>query len=337
MIRYDEIKTVEIEASSHCNAACPLCPRNVFGYPYNNGYTPTHLTLEQIKFIFEERFVKQLTDIVFEGNLGDPLMNPELTDIVAYFKTINSAITIKVFTNASLGTSKIWEKLASLKVTVVFAIDGLEDTHILYRRKTSWVKIIENAKLFISKGGNACWKMIRFDHNQHQIDACREMAYELGFKRFELVDHGRNAGPVFDNDGNLEYVLGNWQGETSLAKIMDTIQNGDILIEDISDKPKTDINCMAIENQSIYVSAIGEVYPCCFMGFNPTTFGHGTWHQPVNSQIKDLLKKNNALKYKLSECIEWFETIPSKWKLETFEKGKLIICNQHCGVCQKKN
>lgn len=330
MIDYYKIKSVEIEASSYCNAACPLCPRNVFGYPYQNGYTPTHLTLENTTHIFDFDFIKQLEKITFEGNLGDPLMNPQLLEIISFFKEVNDNLEIDVYTNASLGTTKFWESLAKQGVQLFFAIDGMEDTHSIYRRGTDFKKIISNANIFISAGGNAVWKMIKFDHNKHQIDECHSIADLLGFKKFIVVDHGRNAGPVFDKNGNLEYVLGTWKGETDLTKILDIIQHGDILIEDIDDVPTNSIDCAAIENQSIYISAVGEVYPCCFMGFNPNSFGHGTWHQPVNAQIKNLISKNNALQYSLKECIEWFEKIPSCWNKKDFNSGRLIVCNQHC-------
>ena len=330
MIDYYKIKSVEIEASSYCNAACPLCPRNVFGYPYQNGYTPTHLTFENIKHIFDVSFIKQLDKIAFEGNLGDPLMNPQLLEIISFLKEINVNLEIDVCTNASLGTQKFWESLARLQVKVIFALDGTENTHHLYRRGTDFNKIIANAKIYIDAGGDATWKMIKFDHNKHQINECQSMADSLGFKKFIVVDHGRNTGPVFDKNGDLEYVLGNWKGETKLTKILDTIQHGDILIEDINSVTNNNVWCPAMFDQSIYISAIGEVYPCCFMGFNPTTFGHGTWHQPVNAQIKNLLKNNNALKFSLKECIEWFEKIPSCWNKTDFKNGRLIVCDQHC-------
>jgi MoaA/NifB/PqqE/SkfB family radical SAM enzyme len=335
MIDYYKIKSVEIEASSYCNAACPLCPRNVFGYPYQNGYTPTHLTLAQIKKIFNESFIKQLESLNFEGNLGDPLMNPELLEIIKFFKDLNPKINVTISTNGSLQSENFWKNLANLNVEVIFGIDGLEDTHKIYRRNTNWHKIITNAKIYIEHKGYAIWKMIKFDHNKHQIEQCEKLSKDFEFQNFILVDHGRNVGPVFDSTGTLEYVLGNYQGETDLSKIMDTILNGDILIEDIWDKPKKHVSCKAIENKGIYISAIGEVYPCCYMGFNPNTFGHGTWHQSVNNQIKNLLKKNNALEYSLEECIEWFNQIPNCWNKTTFELGRLIICDHNCGTIQK--
>jgi len=327
MILYNNIRHVELEISSYCNANCPLCPRNLFGYPYNTGYTAKHLTLAEVKQILDPKFISQLDSVTFEGNYGDPLMNPELLDIVDY---INKPI--KIFTNASMQTKTFWEKLAKAKTTVYFALDGLSDTHSIYRQKTDYNKIIANATAFINAGGSAVWKMIKFDHNEHQIIDCEKLSKQLGFKKFILVDHGRNSGPVFDDQGNLTRVLGDFKGSTELEHYIDIIDNGDMFIEDIWDKPKNNISCQTINGKSIYISSEGEVYPCCFLGFNPRKYGKGRWHQPVNAQIVELLKPNNALERPLQECIEWFNNIPACWNKKTYEDGRLIVCDVSCGI-----
>ena len=327
MLQLKDIKHVELELSSYCNAACPLCPRNLFGYEeIDLGYIKKHLTLAEVKKIFSKDFLKQIKYFTFEGNLGDPLMNLELLSIIEYLNK-----PIDIYTNASLQTEKFWKSLATFPVTVYFAIDGLEDTHSIYRRNTDYNKILKNAKTFIAAGGNAIWKMIRFDHNQHQIMAAENLSKLLGFSSFALTDHGRNSGPVFDRSGNLERVLGNFSGSTELSHYIDIIQNGDMFIEDVNNTPMQQINCKSIDNNSIYIASTGDVYPCCFMGFSPHTYGHGRWHQPVNKQISALAVKNNALEYTLEECIEWFNSIPSCWNKKTFEDGLLIVCDASCG------
>lgn len=326
MIELQDIKHVEVELSSYCNARCPLCPRNLFGYPYNTGYTEKHLTLENIKQIFTKRFIEQLDEITFEGNYGDPLMNPELLDIVDYLN-----IPIRIHTNASLQTKKFWQSLAQRPVKVYFALDGLADTHTIYRQNTDFDKIIANATTFINAGGVATWKMIQFDHNKHQIEECKQLSMELGFSDFQLVGHGRDTGPVFDDAGNLTRVMGNFTGSTDLQHYIDIIETGDMLTEDIWDTPKNHISCDSVNRNSIYISSEGEVYPCCFMGFNPRKYGKGRWHQPVNKQIAEILEPNNALEQPLQDCIKWFNKIPACWKQSTFETGRLIVCDASCG------
>lgn len=326
MLRYEDVRHIELELSSHCNASCPLCPRNLFGHSYNNGYPVRHLTLADVKHIISKDLINQIDYFTFEGNFGDPLMNPELIDIVSYLEK-----PIKIMTNGGIQTNKFWRELARYPVEVFFGIDGLSGVHEIYRVGTKFERVIENAKTFIDAGGTAIWKFIRFDHNAHQINECKKLSEELGFKRFQIVDHGRNKGPVFDNNGHLVRVIGNFTGNTSISHYKDIIDNGDMFIEDIDDKPKNNIVCSSLKNSSIYVTSDGEIYPCCFMGFSPRTYGKGRWHQPVNKQIKDLLEDNNALKKPLKDCMEWFDNIPGCWNKKSFEEGRLIVCDAACG------
>jgi hypothetical protein len=136
---------------------------------------------------------------------------------------------------------------------------------------------------------------------------------------------------VFDDSGNLTRVLGDFTGSTELEHYIDVIENGDMFVEDLWDKPKNKVACKTIKDSSIYISSEAEVYPCCFMGFNPRKYGKGRWHQPVNEQINELLEPNNALKRPLQECIEWFNKIPACWNKTTFEDGRLIVCDNACG------
>ena len=334
MISYDQIREVHLEISSLCNARCPLCPRNFRGYPYNDGYVEANLTLDNAKHIFTSTFLKQLNRININGNFGDAVMNPETPDIIEYFRSQNKNLIINISTNASARDKSFWQRLAQAKVNVLFCLDGLEDTHHLYRQNTNWKTIIKNAKIFISAGGIAVWKMIHFDHNQHQIDDCKKLAKQLGFTDFELVDHGRDSGPVYDKQGNLLHILGNYQGETRFEILFHKKKTDMVLLEDIAPHliqyPK--ITCYTKQARSIYISSIGDVYPCCYMGFNPKTYGKGEYHEAVNAQIAPLIFKNNALEYSLDECIQWFSHVEKSWAKDTFEDGRLVCCNDNCGV-----
>lgn len=333
MISHDLIREVHLEISSLCNARCPLCPRNFRGYPYNDGYVEANLSLDSAKHIFTPKFLSQLKRININGNYGDAVMNPNTPDIVEYFRSHNKDLIIDISTNGSARDEIFWRRLALAGVCVSFCLDGLEDTHHLYRQNTSWSTILINANTFISAGGQAIWKMIRFEHNLHQIEACKSLAKKLNFSDFQLVDAGRNSGPVYDKHGNLLHVLGNYQGETNFEILFHKKRTDMVLLEDIIPyvNPKNNIDCYTKREKSIYISSTGDVYPCCFMGFNPKTYGKGEYHQAVNAQISPLVSKNNALEYSLDECIQWFNGVEESWTKDTFENGRLVCCNDNCG------
>ena len=64
-------------------------------------------------------------------------------------------------------------------------MDGMEDTHKLYRRKTSHAKLCENIKAFTDAGGSCHVYMTTFEHNKHQIEEVKELSRKLGAKAFK--------------------------------------------------------------------------------------------------------------------------------------------------------
>lgn len=333
MIEYANIRDVHLEISTLCNAACPLCPRNFRGYPYNDGYPELNFALSHAHKIFDTEFLKQLTGIRINGNYGDIVMNPEAVEIVRYFRKHNKTLAIDISTNGSARNQNFWQNLAELDAHVLFCLDGLEDTHHLYRQNTVWSTVIKNAKTYIAAGGRATWKFVKFDHNVHQLDACRQMSKDLGFIGFQSVDHGRNIGPVFDRYGNHTHVIGKYSGTTEFNVLFHKKQTDEVLLEDITDVriPKKSISCSAIKLQSIYIAANGDISPCCWTGFYPQTYGSGEYLQAVNAQLKPLSVKNNALEHSLEECIQWFNNIKQKWDIDSYENGRLVVCDDNCG------
>jgi MoaA/NifB/PqqE/SkfB family radical SAM enzyme len=327
MIKIDQIRALHIELSSRCNARCPMCMRNYRGVDFNGGYPLTELSLSDIQHIFPSDFLKQINRINFNGNLGDFSLASDALEIVEYFLS-NSTAKIQIETNGSTRSTAWWQKLNNHRIEVLFALDGLKDTHSLYRQDTDWEKIIDNAVALIQAGGNAVWKFIPFKHNQHQFDSCQTLSRQLGFSDFIVRDHGRNQGPVFTRNGEFSHWLGDAQPD---------IPDANNLIEDhvtwFDHKKKipwvddnAQIDCGHIKQKEIYIAADGSVYPCCYLGFFPKTM-----HQPGNSQFKDLVKENNALEYSLEHCIDWFEQVEKTWTLPSVAQGKLYMCVSACG------
>jgi sulfatase maturation enzyme AslB (radical SAM superfamily) len=290
------------------------------------------MSLSQAQQIFQPEFLKQLNQVYINGNFGDAVMNPDTVAIVEYFKLHNPRLHISISTNGGARDRDFWQSLASARVAVDFCIDGIDEVHSLYRQNTMYSTVIKNAKIFIEAGGYAVWKMIDFDHNRHQQDQARKLSQELKFRRFSLVDHGRNQGPVFDKNKNLVHVMGNpletnfevlWKNRTRDTVILEDITNGHI---------PAPISCQVKKEKSLYVTSVGEVYPCCFLGFSPRTYGHGNYHAVGNSQLNKLIGGNNALERSLADCISWFDKIVDTWKIPTFEQGRLVICNDVCGA-----
>lgn len=243
MYKYEDIKTVHLEVTDSCNAACPMCARNINGGEDNPQLPKTELYLNDIKNIFTEEFVKQLDRIYMCGNYGDPIAAQDTLEIFTYFRTINSKINLCMHTNGSAQKIEWWKNLAKVignSGYVVFSIDGLEDTNHLYRQNTIWAKIMNNAKAFIEAGGNARWDYIVFEHNEHQVDQAKLLSIQMGFKKFQFKRSARFFSNV-SGATKQAHQAANRKGETTLLKPPTESKYRNNALEQLSKIDKLDV------------------------------------------------------------------------------------------------
>lgn len=317
-----EIKHLHIELTTKCNARCPMCIRNVGGYPYNSGYPLTELSLSDIREILPESFLNQIDTVIFNGNVGDFAVAKDASEVLEYISKNTNKVTIH--TNASVRNTLWWGGLVHDNVDIYFALDGMEDTHSIHRIGTNFNKVLNNAKAFIDNGGIATWKMIEFHHNKHQIDECREMAKLHNFRNFELVkDGGRNEAAVYNRNGEFAYNIGKTDSTPlTIEYQIELINNDGDINNDFGLNKKSPIECMVhLGNNQIYIAGNGDVYPCCFIGMFPTTMTY-----PGNPQLKQIVNKINALEYSLEESLEWFNDLYATWGTD----NQAIGCLQNC-------
>lgn len=329
MILYKDIRSVHLEISTRCNAACPECPRNFRGVDIIDTYPICDMSLEQAQKIFTVSFLKQLDHILINGNYGDFVTAKDGLAIVEYFRSANPKLQIEISTNGS-ARPQIWTRLGELGVKIYFRLDGLADTHHLYRQYTDFNLIINNAQTFIAAGGHAIWAFIPFAHNQHQIDQAKTLAHTLGFKEFHIVDAGRNVGPVFNREGKYSHSLGDYTGSRNFDELythhLHYVDKPEITLA--ADHTNRTIDCYAKRNKEIYITANGEVYPCCWLGFYPNQ----DTGSPSNVQLRPMIFSNNAIETSIENAIEWFNGIEESWKLESVKLGKIYTCNETCGI-----
>jgi MoaA/NifB/PqqE/SkfB family radical SAM enzyme len=311
----NDIESIELELTSRCNAACPQCPRTDTDFLAELNHK-REITVDNLKRWLPQEIYSNLKLIVFKGTFSDPLISKHFTDIIKWIKENCAHAKILIHTNGSLRNKSFWKWLAlnlPLNSYVTFAIDGLADTHSIYRVNTDFNKIIKNAKIFIENGGNAHWQYIIFKHNEHQIEQARNLSQQLGFKRFFTMYSDRTVENEFTKSYN---------SEKSITK--DTEKNR--IIKNIVDKSVT---CKSLERKRIFINWDGEVFPCCWTGVFATKtknyFDLSMWKK----QILQNDYTNNSLKHHtLHEIMQYFNNF-----YNTVEKEpKLRACAKYCGI-----
>lgn len=328
MLHLHEINQLQIELTTRCNSRCPMCMRNYRGLEYNSGYPLTELSLEDIKKILPPEFLKQIKHVLFNGNLGDFGLAKDGVEIVKYL--VENKVSVNIYTNGSMRTPDWWAQLALPGVKVGFALDGIDaNTHSLYRQDTDWNTIITNSKAFIAAGGEAIWRFIPFEHNQHQEEECKQLAKELGFKHFDNIYDGRNNGPVYTRTGDFSHWIGEpWDGPPPIQEMIQSHISwyNSKTVKSPKDITPVNIGCNHKRNKELFIAANGEIYPCCYLGYYPQTM-----HHPGNAQLKPLVQKNNAKEYPLEKCIQWFDRVEETWNKPSIAEGRLYTCVDTCG------
>ena len=291
------IKSLHIEASTYCNARCPGCPRNAYGVNLTNLFPLQHLSVKTFKGVLQK--FPNVGHINFNGNLGDPMMNPNILDIVKLTKA-----NINITTNGSIGKLSDFIELARLGHEITFSIDGLEDTNHLYRQDVDWHKIMERVKTFIDNGGRAIWKWVIFKHNVHQIEEARKLSADLGFVNFMTEDHGRNNFPALTKDKKVSHWILPADGSAEPDPNFDVEKYIDSVLNPYNVNPQKyncKISCEHLTG-SVYVSATGSLHPCCYQGFD----------LPDRSSV----------------ALEDFDSIKQTWNTNDVN----LICGSNCKV-----
>jgi MoaA/NifB/PqqE/SkfB family radical SAM enzyme len=330
-----------MELSTNCQAKCPMCARNIHGGADNPNLPIVDINLLLFKQIMTTEFLQQLTTISICGNFGDALLNNDLIPIVQYIADTNPDLTLDIHTNGSLRSNKWWEDFAhALPVNhlIHFGIDGLADTHSIYRIGTDFNKIIKNAKTFIDAGGKARWNFITFRHNEHQLEDARQLSKQLGFNSFQEKQTSRFIGnpwfDVMDNLGNVIYKLENPTEQKIVFIEKKTVDDYKEIIKN------SKIICEVEDTKSVYIDGQGFLWPCCFVAgvrnhySRPDMIVHNYTKDNIdsfNSMVDKFggIEQFNLRKRSVKEIVDSTEW-QTLWD-DSFVNDKLPVCGRTCG------
>jgi MoaA/NifB/PqqE/SkfB family radical SAM enzyme len=349
MYKYEDIKTIHLEVTQNCQASCPMCARNQNGGFVNPHIDLSELTLEDCKAIFEPDFIKQLGNMYMCGNLGDPIIARDTLEIFRYFRKHNSTMWLSMNTNAGARDDSWWEELANTlgrRGSVIFSVDGLEDTNHIYRQDVNWKSVRRSMQSFISAGGRAYWDFLIFEHNQHQVGEAEQLSKEWGFERFRAKKTGRFVTPILGQKENHQAFNKKGEITTNLKKPEEQYQNAVFKKHnELAEKygsigsyyDVVSIDCKVKKEGSLFISAEGLTLPCCWTAARMYNWYH---KDPRVEQIWNFIDAaggKEAISAKINGIKKVFETgifdnIEKSWSMSSCKSGKLQECARQCGV-----
>ena len=325
---YENITQIHLETTQLCQAACPMCDRNINGGDVNPYLKNKSLTLDNIKFLFPKSFLHQLNNIYFCGNHGDPIFAPECLEMFEYMRSNNKYLKLGLTTNGGARKPEWWSELAKLDVHVNFSVDGLEDTNHIYRQGVVWKNVEENIDAFTSAGGKGDWTFLVFNYNEHQVEQAERYSKLLGINKFIVKKSGRYITSRLEKKNEHQAVFRKGLGAL-LSKPTKLKYRNKELEKDIDlNESLASLNIVpkCIQKKEIYISAEGFVFPCCWTAGQMYKW----YHEPEASEIWKYIKgyNINALDSSIKHVMEsgFFENLEKSWKGE----DKLKVCAVKC-------
>ncbi|MBW1840942.1 MAG: radical SAM protein [Deltaproteobacteria bacterium] len=175
------MRRIQLETVNICNYLCPLCET------HNKDWVPRRaITLEEAKSIIQPA-ADSLLGAVLYGTRGEPFLNKQLEEIVAYLKKKTRA-RVSISTNGSVANRNRAAGLLDAGLDqIIFAIDGItQETYEKYRQGGGLDKVIRNLEQFCSlkhQGGyrtRIVFQFIPMGGNEHEIPDLPAFGYGLG-------------------------------------------------------------------------------------------------------------------------------------------------------------
>jgi len=172
--------SLHIETTTRCILACPACPRTAWNDILKKPVAKADLDVDLLARFLDCPGGREITEFNVCGDYGDPIYYPDLFRLIEKFR---DQVSFMIVTNGSRQTPQFWHKLAGMlteKDTVVFSIDGLEDTNHLYRVNSDWPSIMQGLDIMTKSPARIHWKTIVFRFNYDKLKEIKNFAESKG-------------------------------------------------------------------------------------------------------------------------------------------------------------
>ena len=268
-----------VDITNICNLKCPLCPTGI-GVP---GRPKGMLEFELFKRIVDEMGKYLVSIDLF--NWGEPFLNKDIYSMIAYANKRN--IVTSVSTNFHHFSEPLADKLLSSGLDIlILSVDGAsQESYEKYRVGGDFQKVIGNISLLVKKKQERAikrpfifWQFLVMRHNEHEIEAAKQIAGELGVDKITF-DHAylpvatrEEAMKWLPKDQkyhryNLEELEKMWVARETQKELSSGMD-----IAPVHQDFKRRVNCSWLWTQTT-INWDGSVSPCCAIYEQSEDFG----------------------------------------------------------------
>ena len=169
-----------VDPTNICNLKCPLCPtwQDLKARPKG-----------KMDKTFFYNLLDEVGPYLFTLNLcnwGEPLLNPDLPDLIRYAKRYN--IVVGLSTNLNYLPDMTAKELVESGIDIiVISLDGAtQESYSKYRREGNLSKVLANIEKLNSYRGNntkfplLIWQFLVNKYNESEIDIAKDLAGKMG-------------------------------------------------------------------------------------------------------------------------------------------------------------
>ena len=224
--------TLTIESTAKCNLFCPMCAREKFYFP------PRNMEFSTFRKVIDDG--KDFLELAVPYGTGEPLLNPEIYDMIAY--CTRNRVPTGISTNGTVLSEKSSRKLIEAGLDyIVFAFDGAtRETFETYR-----------------KGAN-------FDKVRNNILGFLRVKKEMRSKIFCIIQ----MVALKENQKEAEALVRMWdiEGINQVRIKKDEVQNeGSAIPGSTSNRPRLRHPCYLLWRGPMYIHYDGTAFPCCYI------------------------------------------------------------------------
>ena len=292
--------TLEIQPSEICNHHCPQCQG--FIVPSNNheNAKPMRGCLLNLSLL-DSVWNSPPRGIIISGNTGDPLLHPEIKDLLTTIK--NFSIPVVLITNGQALTESVAKIIVDTCVGVRISLDAFNDRSFMITHgmnSNNWKQLLRNITLLVnmkrSKANSNCLIGIAFLTNE-QTKEWMIPATKLA-KKLD-VDYIQFRPYHFDRTDVIKILKNCEKYENNHFNVFSSYQKYSMLGEGLSQRSK---NCQAAWFYTV-IDARGDIYICCHNIGNSEAMLGSLKYQSWNMFIKSGRRRDIINNFSTESCI----------------------------------